>query len=178
MKFSLLFIACIACGPANHNDSDCTGADCSSGSCDPGQTRDCYTADAVTNNVGPCHGGTQECAASGQWGNCTGQVLPAAETCTDSIDNNCNGMIDEKTDSDGDGWATCDANGASLDCCDSHECGTPAMVNPGAYDMAGDSVDNDCDGTIDNELGFCDQGLASASTMATDYAKAIDICQM
>ena len=71
-------------------------------------------------------------------------------------------------DSDGDGWATCDASGASLDCCDAHECGTPAAVNPGAYDMAVDSVDNDCDGMIDNELGFCDQGLASASTMATD----------
>jgi hypothetical protein len=176
MKHWLLFLVCIACGPSNR-DSDCTGADCSAGSCEPGQTRECYTADAVTNNVGPCHGGTQECAASGQWGNCAGQVLPGAETCTDSIDNNCNGMVDETTDGDGDGWATCDASGASLDCCDAHECGTPTTVNPGAYDMAGDGVDNDCDGTIDNELGFCDQGLSSGSTMATDFAKAIDICQ-
>jgi hypothetical protein len=178
MKSCLLFLACIACGPSSGRDSDCVGADCSTGSCHAGDTRDCYTADAITNNVGPCHGGTQKCAASGQWATCEGQVLPGPESCTDSIDNNCNGMVDEMTDSDGDGWATCDANGASLDCCDAHECGTPPAVNPGAYDMAGDSVDNDCDGTIDNELGFCDQGLASNSTSATDYAKAIDICQM
>jgi hypothetical protein len=112
------------------------------------------------------------------WGECAGQVVPVGETCTDSVDNNCNGMVDEKTDLDGDGYATCDANGASLDCCDSHECGTPAMVNPGAVDVGGDHVDNDCDGMIDNEPGFCDQTLASNSSSAVDFAKAIDICQM
>jgi hypothetical protein len=177
MKYGLLFVACIACGPSNRNGSDCTGSECSAGSCEPGETRDCYTANEITKDVGPCHGGTQACTAAGQWGNCTGQVVPTGETCTDSVDNNCNGMVDETTDSDGDGWATCDASGASLDCCDAHECGTPPTVNPGAFDVVGDSVDNDCDGTIDNQLGFCDQGLASGSTTATDYAKAIDICQ-
>ena len=178
MKYWLLFVACVACGPSNRDAADCTGADCSSGSCDPGDVRDCYTADAVTNNVGPCHGGSQQCTAAGQWGDCTGQVLPAAETCTDAVDNNCNGMVDETIDSDGDGFPTCDSAGASVDCCDAHECGTPPTVNPGAFDVAGDAVDNDCDGTIDNVIALCDQGLASNSTAAADYAKAIDICQM
>jgi len=170
MKHWLMFLLCIACGPST---KDSTGID----SCDPGATRDCYTGDSITKDVGPCHGGSQECTAAGSWGNCLGQVVPAAETCTDSVDNNCNGMVDEKTDLDGDGWATCDASGASLDCCDSHECGTPTLVNPGAVDVAGDSVDNDCDGTIDNEPGFCDQSLVSNSANATDFAKAIDLCQ-
>ncbi len=178
MRSWLLFVACIACGPTSRQQADCTGPDCVAGSCEPGDTRDCYTADPVTKDVGPCHGGMQQCTAAGQWGNCTGQVVPTGETCTDSIDNNCNGMVDEMTDADGDGFATCDASGASLDCCDAHECGTPTTVNPGAFDVEGDLVDNDCDGTIDNVLAACDQGLASNSSAATDYAKAIDICQM
>jgi len=177
MKCCLLFLVCIACGPSNRDGSDCTGADCSSGSCSPGESRDCYTADGVTKDVGPCHGGTQLCTGAGLWGECMGQVLPAGESCTDGVDNNCNGMVDEMIDLDGDGFATCDSAGASLDCCDANECGTPSTVNPGAYDFSGDGVDNDCDGTVDNEPGFCDQSLASNSQTASDYAKAIDICQ-
>ncbi|HEY5925941.1 MAG TPA: MopE-related protein [Kofleriaceae bacterium] len=177
MKCWLLVLACVACGPSNTR-GDCTGADCPAESCDPGATRDCYTGDSITKDVGPCHGGTQHCTAAGQWGNCTGQVVPVGETCTDSVDNNCNGMTDEKIDADGDGYATCNDAGGSLDCCDAHECGTPTMVNPGAVEVAGDTVDNDCDGMIDNEPGFCDQGLASNTTSAADFAKAIDICQM
>ena len=33
--------------------------------------------------------------------------MPVAENCGDAIDNNCNGMIDENVDFDGDGFTTC-----------------------------------------------------------------------
>lgn len=178
MRPWLLFVVCIACGPQPRQQADCTGADCNAGTCTPGDTRECYTGQAVTKDVGPCHGGMQTCTAAGQWGNCVGEVVPTGEICTDSIDNNCNGMVDEMIDADGDGFATCDASGASLDCCDANECGTPQLVNPGAVDVEGDLVDNDCDGTIDNPPPACDQGLASNSTSAIDFAKAIDICRM
>ena len=125
-----------------------------------------------TEGVGPCHGGHQTCTAAGQWGNCDGEVIPVGETCGDGLDNNCNGMVDENEDRDGDGFSTCDG-----DCCDSTECSTPGLANPGAFDAPGNSVDDDCDGMVDNTALLCDQGLMSNSTSGKDFAKAIDICQ-
>ena len=164
-------VVVLGCSPATRSDS-CVGDACNSGTCDPGEMRDCYTGHMDTEGVGPCAGGTQMCLAAGMWGNCVGQVLPAPELCTDGIDNNCNGMIDEDIDADGDGYTTCGG-----DCCDSTECNDPALVNPGAFDVAGNGVDDDCDGIIDNTVPLCDQQLASDSADATDFAKAIDICQ-
>ena len=74
---------------------------------------------------------------------------------------------------DGDGFTTCGG-----DCCDSTECSNPALVNPGAFEVPGNGVDDDCDGMVDNAAAAnCDQGLTSNSTDPMDYAKAIDLCQ-
>jgi len=61
----------------------------------------------------------------------------ATETC-DSLDNNCDGSIDEGFDQDDDGYTACDQPVA--DCDD----GDPT-VSPGATEACGDSIDNDCD---------------------------------
>ncbi len=71
-------------------------------------------------------------------------VNPGAdEVCGDSIDNNCDGTVDEgcddTADSDGDGYTT-----AQGDCDD-----TDSAVNPGADEVCGDSIDNNCDGVLD-----------------------------
>jgi hypothetical protein len=100
------------------------------------------------------------------------EVVPVGENCGDGVDNNCNGMIDEDVDADGDGYTTCGG-----DCCDSTECSDPALVNPGAFDAPGNGVDDDCNGAVDDTQLLCDQGLASGTTNAMDFAKAIDICQ-
>ena len=73
--------------------------------------------------------------------------------------------LDPEKDNDGDGYLFKD------DCND----GNP-LVNPGAYDVAGDGVDNDCDGKVDNE-DQCDDGLALTSTNAMDFAKALGLCK-
>jgi hypothetical protein len=162
-----------ACGPDNRNEA-CMGPDCLTGSCKPGNKRDCYSGvDEATMGVGPCQGGEQTCLENGLWGNCDGEVFPVGEVCGDSIDNNCNGAMDENEDRDGDGFNTC-----AGDCCDSTECSDPALANPAAFDTPGNTVDDDCDGFVDNTAQLCDQGLASNSTAAMDYAKAIDLCQM
>jgi hypothetical protein len=78
------------------------------------------------------------------------------------------GCVDE----DGDGWTTCQG-----DCCDNtSQCANPALVNPGAYEVPGDGVDNDCDGVVDNAVLACDQSVAGNATSGYDYASAIDIC--
>ncbi len=96
-----------------------------------------------------------------------------AEVCANNVDEDCDGIVDNVPDVDGDGWTAC--NG---DCCeDTAQCGNPNLVNPGAYEVAGNTVDDDCDGTVDNVLTGCDTGLSSNSANGMDYAKAIDLCQ-
>ena len=196
----------VACGPSskagNHGDANpgCPGADlnsdpnncgqcnnrcdstqeCDNGSCQlqkctPGDSRQCYDGAAGTEGVGPCMGGTQMCNSGGTWDACQGEVVPTGEKCGNGIDDNCNGQTDEDVDADGDGFTTCGG-----DCCDSASdgCGdNPALVNPGAYEVAGNTIDDDCDGKVDEAASLCDTGLKSNTTTAMDYAKAIDLCQ-
>ena len=162
---------CGACGNVCGIGELCVRGDCS-GTCDPGDSLECYDGNPVTEDVGPCRGGTRNCLPSGQWSGCLGQILPSQEVCGNGIDENCTGVADENTDADMDGFTTCDG-----DCCDSVECAQPGLVNPGAFDAAGTTVDDDCDGMVDNTQTVCDMGLVSGSTNAVDYAKAMDICQ-
>lgn len=64
------------------------------------------------------------------------------------------------------------------DCCDTAgTCGTePGLVNPGAFDFAGNGLDDDCEGTVDSPAAICDQLLASNSSQPLDYARAMDLC--
>ncbi|GMV13462.1 MAG: hypothetical protein HS104_26735 [Polyangiaceae bacterium] len=142
--------------------------------CTPGATQACYTGPAGTQGKGLCKAGTQTCDASGLlWGPCLNQVVPSAEICANNIDEDCSGVADDVPDTDGDGWTKC--NG---DCCETpSECSDPKLVNPGAFELGGNGVDDDCDGTSDNPLTGCDGPLASNSGTGLDYAKAIDLCQ-
>ena len=142
--------------------------------CTPGDMMACYTGPPGTQGVGACAAGTAQCNPDGAgWGPCSGQTIPAFDSCNDGIDNDCDGTADNPPDQDGDGWTACQG-----DCCDSSldGCGSPVLVNPGAFEVAGNMVDDDCDGTIDNVLAGCDTGLVSNSGTAMDYAKAIDLC--
>jgi hypothetical protein len=162
------FIAVVtACGPTMRPTDD------DNGPCSPGAVAECYSGQDGTEGVGPCHAGKKTCQSDKTWGGCNNEVVPARENCTDSVDNNCNGMTDEDLDLDGDGFTTCSGN----DCCDSTECGDPELVNEGAYDAAGNSVDDDCNGVIDDSMPVCDDGLASNSQAGMDFAKALDVCQ-
>lgn len=170
LRAAVLVVASLiaACGPPGNSGSD-GGLD----TCTPGAQTMCYSGAPGTEGNGPCRSGMATCDATGNWGPCEGEITPTQESCTDGVDNNCNGAIDENEDRDGDGVTTCDG-----DCCDSTECSAPALVNAGAFDAPGDGVDNDCNGAIDDAQLLCDSGLPLGTQAdATAYAKAIDICQ-
>jgi hypothetical protein len=166
---------CGACNNRCDSTQMCSAGSCQAEHCNPGDARACYDGPAGTEGVGPCMGGNQSCNSGGTWDACSGEVLPKGEVCGNHIDDNCNGMVDEDVDADGDGFTTCGG-----DCCDSPSdgCGdNPALVNPGAYEVVGNTIDDDCDGKVDEATPACDSGLKSNTTTAMDYAKAIDICQ-
>jgi hypothetical protein len=73
----------------------------------------------------------------------------------------------DSVDHDGDGFSY--AQGDCADC-------DPA-INPGAYDYPGNGIDEDCNGTPDDEVTSCDGSLLLASSTAGDYARAIDLCR-
>ena len=69
-------------------------------------------------------------------------------------------------DGDLDGYARED------DCDDAN-----AQVNPGALELPGDGLDNDCDGVKDDAPAECDTGLSLASADALDFARSLGICR-
>jgi len=79
-------------------------------------------------------------------------------------------------DCDADGWTV-----TTGDCCDSPgACSTePKLVNPGAYEHIGNSVDDDCDGATDNVTANCDGFINNSNTSdPLDYARAMELCQL
>jgi hypothetical protein len=119
----------------------------------------------------------QACNATGTgWGACVGQVLPKYEICANNIDEDCNGIVDDSVDIDGDGWTMCGG-----DCCDSPSqgCSNPALVNPGAFEVIGNGINDDCDAATSDTVpaAACITTAKFATVTATDVAHAIDICQ-
>ncbi|WP_181233106.1 choice-of-anchor L domain-containing protein [Enhygromyxa salina] len=141
--------------------------------CEPGDIDDCYDGPPGTLGLGPCAEGTRACQAEGTWGPCLNQVLPTDEICDDDIDQDCNGEL-FGTDKDGDGWSTCEG-----DCCDDEivGCVDAHLVNPGAFEVPDNELDDDCDGMIDEVDPTCDDGLNSNSSTGLHYARAMELCQ-
>jgi hypothetical protein len=145
--------------------------------CTPGTTQSCYQGGPGTVGIGACKAGTQTCNATGTaYGPCSGQILPKPEVCGNQTDDDCDGIVDNVSDADGDGWTTC--NG---DCCDSPGpgCPFPAQMNPGAFEVVGNGVDDDCDpSTSDVNAPLpCAPAVKFATVTSLDVAQAMDICQ-
>lgn len=161
----------VVCEPDNPPSAEvCNGLD---DDCD-GLVDEGYlgSGDCDTGLDGPCGTGTEFCVGGALI--CTQTVFPGPEICLNGVDENCDGVVDDNTDEDGDGYGVCDN-----DCCDTvgPACASPEQVNPGAFEDPDNTVDDDCDGVIDNAVPLCGIGLASNSNDPLDYARAIDLCQ-
>jgi hypothetical protein len=167
-------------------DDDCDGEVNEAGgagcACTPSSTAPCYGGPPGTENVGPCKAGTQTCDAMGTgYGPCTGDVVPAPDACTDSIDNDCNGVANDgvlagaagcvcfpsavstcytgpaNTLNVGvckSGIATCNALGTAWGICG-------GQVTP-STDHCTDALDNDCNGVVNDGFGKGGQGCVCA----------------
>jgi hypothetical protein len=77
-------------------DDDCNGQSNEGCLCTPDATVSCYTGPTGTLGVGACKGGSATCDSLGTaYGPCVGQVTPAVETCSDLVDADCTGVVND-----------------------------------------------------------------------------------
>jgi hypothetical protein len=77
-------------------------------------------------------------------------------------------------DLDDDGWSVADG-----DCHDvpTAACWFPSLVNPGALEIPGNGVDDDCDGTLDEISPACSVVTDMSGVTAVQLAEALELCE-
>ena len=143
-------------------DSDCDGTElCYADADDDGYT-DGTTTVASTDNIACTDAG--EGLATDPTGECddtNAAVHPAADEVCDGLDNNCDGITDDDSavdastwyaDTDGDGYGDAGSTRAACEqpadtVADASDCDdTDPEAYPGAEELEGDGIDQDCDG--------------------------------
>ncbi len=152
-------------------DNDCDGEVDEGCNCVPGEVGECFNGPIPVvyndeNNKSICKKGSSVCLESGIWGECKNAVLPTNEICGDSLDNNCDGYVDEYCDCMPSQKRLCytgDPNTRGVgECRDGiEECtieGWSGVCNGQvlpSQEICGDKKDNDCNGLIDDSVNAC-----------------------
>ena len=145
----------ISCVPidetCNGLDDDCDGEVDEGCACTAGETQSCYGGPPELEGIGTCVAGTQTCDATGTWGSCEGEGLPADESC-DGEDNDCDGESDEGFGVVTCGLGTCQVTVESCVAGQEQPC-IPGTPNPAE---GCDGIDDDCDGDVDEGCACVD----------------------
>lgn len=73
----------------NGLDDDCDGVVDANCSCTPGESENCGT------DTGECSFGVKTCQPDGTWGECENSVGPTQEICGNTLDENCDGIVED-----------------------------------------------------------------------------------
>ena len=184
----------VASETCNGADDDCDG------SVDEGVTTTFY-ADADGDGYGDPAGATEDCsvpsghvADSSDCDDADATAYPGADEICDGNDNDCDGLTDADdalasgegsvwfTDSDGDGYGDPTLSTTTLcvqpsgtvvndsDCDDSD-----AGINPGAAEVCGDGVDDDCSGVADDGCVEAEEHCGTISSDTTWAAGSVHL---
>ncbi|MCC7538451.1 MAG: hypothetical protein IT379_19660, partial [Deltaproteobacteria bacterium] len=178
-------------------DGDCDGVVDQRCPCVPGDVRQCFRGDPTHRGLGSCRDGRMVCLGSlefGTWGPCEDDVVEADEVCDGAGgDEDCDGAPNDGCECvEGDPDLPC---GTSLGACERGfqrcvsgtrtEC--EGAVGPSAEICNG--VDDDCDGTTDedltrpcgSDLGACRPGTETCrdgewATCAGGVRESAEVC--
>ncbi len=121
-------------------------------------------------------GGAAGSAGSGGMGGSGGSMGTMACKACDATGKCVEPCVPSKPDDmDCDGWTV-----AEGDCCDNcFKCGSPASVNPGAFEYLGNGTDDDCDvSSLDTQPPTdCTDPPLATPTSTIELVKAMDLCQ-
>jgi len=127
--------------------------------------------------------GSHQVTVGGDCDDTNAELSPLQVEQCDGLDNNCNLLVDDGCDDDGDGFcdsdmsivgspAICSQGGG--DCYD-----YASTVHPGAPEIPGDGVDNNCDGVMTGENSSeidCSCNNACQGKTVQDFVCALDMC--
>ncbi|MBW2455149.1 MAG: choice-of-anchor L domain-containing protein [Deltaproteobacteria bacterium] len=189
----------VVCDPGQVCSQGACGMNCGGGTTQCGDL--CIDTENNPDHCGGCDepcGAGQLCSSGVCLSECGGGLTKCGDTCvnTDTSEDHCGGCNQpcsqgedcvsgsciicdtNTTDCDGDGWLVGDG-----DCCDkSGSCGLePELVNPGAIEVVGNGIDDNCNGLTDlfdtEDTIPCDQNLTSNTTDPVHFANALGICR-